>query len=705
MADAPDLARIGRNVEKMIGLKAPEADIDGYLQSEGVSAAQLRSGLMEKPKPTMSAGDALIHSPDMFMNGLSMGFLDEVRAGMKAPIDYAIAKVRGQDKSLGQAYDENLAARRGESKAFHESFPLAAFGLETAGGLAGAIPMAAASGGATAATTAGKVAQTMLGGGAPAKSMAGSVARSAAAGATAGGLTGFGEGEGGLANRLSGAAQGATIGGAVGGAAPAVIEGVARAAGPILNATGLRNAEKMADRQTLRNMGRDKVTPEMAEAKLAEFEAAGKPAMMIDLGGENTRGGARMAAGTPGEAKQAAVESLARRQEGQQGRIADDVGQAISPNTDYYGTVDDLLRARRTAAEPLYEKALAQSPVYSDRLAQFVKDPIAQAGLNKGIRIQRLESLAENKPFNPHDYAITGFNDAGDPIMGAVPNMRTLNVIKKGLDDILEGYRDKTSGRLMLDEEGRAIDKVRRAFLGELDNANADYKAARQAWAGPSQAKDALALGRDLFSRDAEVTADMIKNMSASERDMFRAGVARALKDAAGKTKERFNLADRIASTPGAKEKLALAFDTPDQFAAFMKRVDMENTMFQNAAHVSPKTGSQTQLRQGEAADAMIDPSLAGALLHSPTITSTVKNTLGALYRRGQGMNSATSDVLSGKMFTSDAAANRAYLQQLIERRDKDAAKVANAREFGRLAQLVIGGGIGRHNAEGQGSR
>src|SRR3546814_17876344 len=89
------------------------------------------------------------------------------------------------------------------------------------------------------------------------------------------------------------------------------------------------------------------------------------------------------------------------------------------------------------------------------------------------------------------------FNDAGDVVFEETPaNMRTLDYIKRGLDDVLERYRDPTTGRLVMDNTGRAIDQTRRALLDELDNINPDYATASAAWAGPSQTMDSLNTGR-----------------------------------------------------------------------------------------------------------------------------------------------------------------------------------------------------------------
>jgi hypothetical protein len=62
MADQPDIAKIKRNIEKMIGLNAPESDIDAYIASEGVTVDQLKSPMQPKPLSTMqprSTGDEI----------------------------------------------------------------------------------------------------------------------------------------------------------------------------------------------------------------------------------------------------------------------------------------------------------------------------------------------------------------------------------------------------------------------------------------------------------------------------------------------------------------------------------------------------------------------------------------------------------------------------------------------------------------------
>ncbi|MCW2317621.1 hypothetical protein M2322_003185 [Rhodoblastus acidophilus] len=194
----------------------------------------------------------------------------------------------------------------------------------------------------------------------------------------------------------------------------------------------------------------------------------------------------------------------------------------------------EAIRARLQQAQA-DGSANAPGAVWNPRIQQFLDDPIMQAGLAKGARIQRLESLAEGKPFDPTEYAIVGQDEAGNPIVGSVPNMRTLNVAKKGLDSMVEAAKDSVTGRLS--EEGRAIDQVRRSFLSELDKANPDYAAARASWAGPTQTHEAFNRGLSIFSNRSGPSGvnstpgaleSWLKGASEGEREAAKLGARSA---------------------------------------------------------------------------------------------------------------------------------------------------------------------------------
>lgn len=173
---------------------------------------------------------------------------------------------------------------------------------------------------------------------------------------------------------------------------------------------------------------------------------------------------------------------------------------AMGAPVDPHAAMESLLQKRSADAGPLYDKALNRPIQWDNRLQQFVDDPIVQSGIAKGVEVQRLEALAAGKRFDPNDYAVSVDAD-GKATIGAVPNMKTLSVVKEGLDAMVESETDQTTGRLT--KHGRAIDQVRKAFLDKLDQVNPDYKAARQAWAGPTKDRLAFEAGTKDFQGGA----------------------------------------------------------------------------------------------------------------------------------------------------------------------------------------------------------
>ena len=138
--------------------------------------------------------------------------------------------------------------------------------------------------------------------------------------------------------------------------------------------------------------------------------------------------------------------------------------------------------------------------------------------------------------------------------------MRTLNVVKKGLDAMVENAKDPVTGRLS--EEGRAIDGVRRSFLGELDKANPDYKAARQSWAGPSQAQEAFNQGQSIFRNNGVnqtpgALADFMSKASDGEKEAAKLGVRAAFNAQMANSGDPAAKAAMLANKGVIQQKLA----------------------------------------------------------------------------------------------------------------------------------------------------
>jgi hypothetical protein len=311
--------------------------------------------------------------------------------------------------------------------------------------------------------------------------------------------------------------------------------------------------------------------------------------------------------------------------------------------------------------------------VWSPRIQQFLDDPILKQGISKGLQVQRLEALAKGETFNAADYAITGTDKAGEPVVGKVPNMRLLDSAKRGLDEILEGYRDKTTGRLVLDQRGRAIDQVRQAFVGELDRLNPSYKVARASWSGPSQSIDAMKMGSDIFNLKPEQIAENFARLSPNDQEFFKLGVADKLRERIAKTGIGGDEAKKIMGNEWLKGQLRPIFKTQAEFDKFIDAATMESKMFDTAFRL--KGGSHTAERlaadQGFGADVeaaghgvgAAKNALTGNLFGAARDMWKMRQALG--WRKNQALNAEIAKLLFDPSLTQNALQKGAGMRLL----------------------------------------
>lgn len=615
--------------------------------------------------------DGLARSRDQ---GFSLGFADEATSAVSATLG-KIADVfkPGDGKSWSDRYKERLEFEREMLKEYQKQSPIKAMGAEIIGGLALA-PMAG---------TSVKGAQTL----------AQTAKDSAKMGGLLGGVTGFGTGEGGFEERAKNAAMAGTIGAAAGGVTPYLIAGGQKAADVTRNFFGQGDQTARSERLLARALQQDNMTPDMLPTRAAEMEARGiQGATVADLGGENTRRLARAAATVPGEGTakvQAAVEA---RNAGQASALLDDVKTYISPIDDFHGLMDSVGKAQAKAATPLYEEAFATHKFVSNpRIDNFLGDPVMKQGINKGLEIQRLEALAEGRKMTPLDYGAVDFDQAGNYVTGGRPNLRLLDAAKRGLDEILNEARDGTTGKIVWTERLKKIDDVRRAFVDELDKVTAAqnggrsvYAEARQAWAGPAAAKDALAFGRrDVFRADPEVIARRMASMTDGEREFVKAGVARGLADIINGKADDLDITKGLLRNPEMRKRLRAVFGEDVNLDRFIANIETRREMMKTDQFISPRTGSQTTMRAADAAQLLQDPTpipmeAAGQALRGNLVGAALTAAQGQVPRLTQGITARTGSSLADLLLQPGAAGSTDVLKRLQQRALADALRRGN---------------------------
>jgi hypothetical protein len=244
-------------------------------------------------------------------------------------------------------------------------------------------------------------------------------------------------------------------------------------------------------------------------------------------------------------------------------------------------------------------------------LQRFVKDPLMQNALQEGMKIQRLNALADGADMAGYDLAsMHRANDAG---LNSV-NTEHLKSMKIGLDKMLEGYRDKTTGKLVLDPEGVAINRVRRALLDHMEANIPGYAEANAAYSGPSAVADAIAIGQNAAGPGQIADkVDAFNKLTEVLKGGHRIGFA-------DKLTQKVTQPATLGANPAQSllspktEPLLRQFAIPEKASPLIDQLKRYDTMSKTRAEALG--GSKTVENMADAADTAIDPSFFLNLAH-----------------------------------------------------------------------------------------
>jgi len=405
------------------------------------------------------------------------------------------------------------------------------------------------------------------------------------AGATGGAAGGFGYGDGAIGSLIS-AGGGALLGGGLGGALPVLANVVGSRVSGISRLLG-RDTDGLARQIVGQAVEADGATPAVVGQRMAQAAERGTPLAIADTG-ESARGLLASVSRRPGPARSLSRGVIEGRQAEQSDRVLGSIGENLGPIRGVREQSDELMQQARTAAAPLYEQAYSIPGRTSEELESLLATPAGRQALG------RARTIAANERRDP---TALGFDldDQGETILNRVPSQQTLDYVKRGLDDIIEERRDPVTGRLVLDEAGRAINQVRAGLVGEMDNLNPAYRDARAAYAGPASAEEALQLGRRSLTASAEDLEAATGRMSDEQRQQFALGFRAAMADNIGRATDGANVAQRLLGTPRKRQALASVFGGEENFNRFLATMADERAT--NETYRSVMSGSQTAER------------------------------------------------------------------------------------------------------------
>lgn len=294
------------------------------------------------------------------------------------------------------------------------------------------------------------------------------------------------------------------------------------------------------------------------------------------------------------------------------------ITNSIRENIFALDSFDDSLGAivseGRKKAAPFYKEAYEFNFQPSQRLAQLMQRPSGKRAMAYGQRIAQDEGvdLANEGTFVAYDYA------------------------KRGLDSMVEGARDSVTGRLNLsDPRVRAVNNLRAEFVDELKNVNPAYARALKESGDYLSSSAAMQDGIKFDKLDPEVLSKKLSNMTAPEKDAYRIGVSKRVRDIVEKTRDTSNPYNAIVGNSEKKKRLQ-AILSPKQYDNFMSTMNAEKRIFQMRNQILG--GSRTAENAIAAADvAQLDTEIVDVA--SGGKAAMVKAAAGFVKRRFDGIN------------------------------------------------------------------
>lgn len=468
------------------------------------------------------------------LQGPTFGFGDEIIGGVVGG-----AKTLFNDKPFGQNYEETRDFVRGAVAQQQKEQP----GRTAASQFIAALPLG------------GPLAKLFPAG----SSMLGQAAAAGGVGAVSGAANALGDSEAKDAiGMATDAGKGAGLGLAMGGMGVPVMRGVGAVGQAALSKFDESAAVQYARQKVAEAFARDQKTPQQAATRL---DRLGPEATVADTGGQNTRQLLDTLAILPGQTKNQVETVIRSRQAGRADRMIDAAESASGTGGLRMSTeMQDWITQREAAADPLYAK-LRQITVRPNASLMATIDAADQLG---ATQLGQKMAIARKQPWTL------------DTTSNQPYSMRDLDNLKKGLDQLVS-KETKPDGKLT--PLGASYNELRQDLISKLDRATmGQYKAARDAFAGPSAVMDAATAGRNALTKDDATIRTLQAGMSLSERDAFALGAFEALRAKLGTRAGQTQLME-LWREKGMQEKLKAIFGTERAYREFASKVAAERRL------------------------------------------------------------------------------------------------------------------------------
>ena len=609
----PNIERVQENVRRMQAQNATEADLVGYLKSEGFTPTRFEAAVASAKKvggPPVEAGFGR-----SLLQGLTFNTADEIEAAFRAG---AIS---------GPEYQNQLSRVRAGIKQYEEQYPGRAFTGELVGGLlptAAALIAAPFTGGATAPAAAAGAARTA----AALPTLGSMTLRGMGYGAASGAAAGAGGATGGAESRGMGALMGAGFGTVLGGAAPAVTSTIGTGGRKILEATGMTKPITATDKAReliAKKLAQEGISPDELAARQAAVvrTLGGRDETLADIGGESMRRLARGSMAIPNAAQTDVRQMLTERAIGAGPRITQDITDLTAIGArDINEVADEIIKNRSLLASPLYDQAYAAGQINSfaiDNLLKKSKD--IQYAISEARRLPEYADLPDNSML---------MLDKAYKYVGGLANSAKISGKSSQADD---------------------LNNLRMSLRNAITDEVPVYGKALDTFSSESLLKDALELGAKNFLRKtpAEINREIKKFPGEAEQQMYRLGAVQSVRDEIYGMRDTANIADKFLNSREMRDRMRTVFNSQGEYETFIKNLERERQMAVTRSRIEGGSPTAPILQdiaelQAQSPSEMLR---AGAQMAGGDLMGGATNLMRQLAPRLQGMNENVAEQIS----------------------------------------------------------
>lgn len=630
--------------------------------------------------------------------GVGTKAMSALGAGIAYPIVAGAKALQGEDiPSYSDLYKSGVEGVQGRVEQSREDHPI----LTGAAEIAGAIK----TGRNFAKTRAGKEIGAWANEGSQATGFvnkAANLAQKSARGALVGeaGYRAYKIGNAKPGEELDEAVSGVPYGGIIGGVAPVLGSAVSKLSDTVKKTKA--SSEDKAAKIVLSRLQKDVTDPRALDDIF-------KNGTILETGGPQTQRLAEGVAQIPGKSTELSEQFFNEKLSGSSLRAKSSIKDFVSPSTDFYGKVDEVFEKGRARAAPLYDEAFKSNvSMSSPRLDRILAQPAAKAALRETAESMQNAMERVAVPDKELTEAVRDLVSAGrmDAQKGGVAQglkLKTLDEVKKTLDlsvrdakraaELGNGtskrFQDLNSLRADLIDELDRLDVTARAGPNSLRPEGGIYARARKAAGDYLSNAEALDNGREFLKSDPDQIKRFYSKLGDTEKDMFKAGVARTLREQIDSTFDEGNFVRRIIGKQEMRDRLKAVL-SDNEYSQLVQSLNAEDKLFKLRNQILK--GSQTARRQAEMLEFANDPSeIVDQVARRGVKSVAFDKMVGFISSKFTGLNKRVAGDVASILYETDPQKQL----QILQRLNKAASQGNKQAQTGINAYSAISGAVG----------